>query len=360
MTRMKYHFTTKDLVTIALLSALGGVLSTYVGYLGNMVNHIVGVPFGAGQFLSGLHVIWIMLAIALTRKKGAGTVTGLVKGIIELFMGSTHGIVIVVVSMMQGIIPDMVMFKDSTKSDRNIYAYTFAGGLSAATNVVVFQIFFFAGIPIILIAMLCMLAYASGMIFGGWLVLQMLDTLETSGIVRGRKPIIVDSPEFDEKAYLEQKGKKKKAIAAMSVVVAFLAVFAIGGVYYYMFVFVLPGSDTIEITGDVQNPYDFRYSDFENQEVTINAELIGSVTYVAPKNYTGVPINIIIEESSPGDDASDVVVWGSDGYTVVFSFVNVMSDDNLILTAEDDIYTLVAAEYEGAYWVEDVVKIEVR
>ena len=63
----KYYFSTKDLVTIALLSALGGVLSTYIGYLGNMVNHIIGVPFGAGQFLAGLH--------GITRKKGAATVT---------------------------------------------------------------------------------------------------------------------------------------------------------------------------------------------------------------------------------------------------------------------------------------------
>ncbi|MCJ2532418.1 MAG: ECF transporter S component, partial [Candidatus Thermoplasmatota archaeon] len=90
---------TKDLVTIALLSALGGVLSTYVGYLGNLMNHIVGVPFGAGQFMAGLHVLWIILAIGITKKKGAGTVTGALKGVVELFTGSTHGIVIVVVSL---------------------------------------------------------------------------------------------------------------------------------------------------------------------------------------------------------------------------------------------------------------------
>ncbi|MCJ7607217.1 MAG: ECF transporter S component, partial [Thermoplasmata archaeon] len=93
----RYYFTTKDLVTIALLSALGGVLSTYIGYLGNLVNHIFGVPFGAGQFMAGLHVIWIMLALAITAKKGAATTTGILKGVVELFMGGTHGIVIIVV-----------------------------------------------------------------------------------------------------------------------------------------------------------------------------------------------------------------------------------------------------------------------
>ncbi len=39
----------RDLVLVALLASIGGVLSTYVGYLGNLVNHFVGVPFGAGQ-----------------------------------------------------------------------------------------------------------------------------------------------------------------------------------------------------------------------------------------------------------------------------------------------------------------------
>ncbi len=38
-----------------------------------------------------------------------------------------------------------------------------------------------------------------------------------------------------------------------------------------------------------------------------------------------------------------------------------MDDDTLILILEDDDeYRLVAAEYEGAYWVEQVVRIEVR
>jgi len=64
----RYYLTTKDLVTIALLSALGGVLSTYIGYLGNLINHMLGVPFGAGQFLAGMHVLWIVLAVGITRK----------------------------------------------------------------------------------------------------------------------------------------------------------------------------------------------------------------------------------------------------------------------------------------------------
>ncbi|MFW9986407.1 MAG: ECF transporter S component, partial [Candidatus Odinarchaeota archaeon] len=68
-----YYFTTRDLVTIAVLSALGGALSTFVGYLGLLLNTAIGTPFGAGQFLSGLHVFWIILAAGLIRKVWVAT-----------------------------------------------------------------------------------------------------------------------------------------------------------------------------------------------------------------------------------------------------------------------------------------------
>ena len=91
--KRRYHFSTRDLVTIAILASLGGGLSMYIGYLGNLVNRIFGVPFGAGQFMAGLHVIWIVLAIGLTKRKGAGTITGVLKGFVELFLGGTHDLI---------------------------------------------------------------------------------------------------------------------------------------------------------------------------------------------------------------------------------------------------------------------------
>ena len=54
--RKRIYFATRDLLIMAVLSGIGGVLSTYVGYLGNLLNRLFGVPFGAGQFVAGLHV----------------------------------------------------------------------------------------------------------------------------------------------------------------------------------------------------------------------------------------------------------------------------------------------------------------
>lgn len=68
----KYYFSTRDLLTIAILASLGGVMSTYVGYVANVINRLVGVPFGAGQVVAGLHILWIVLILAITGKKGLG------------------------------------------------------------------------------------------------------------------------------------------------------------------------------------------------------------------------------------------------------------------------------------------------
>jgi len=354
----KYYFSTKDLVTVALLSALGGILSAYIGYLGNMVNHIFGVPFGAGQFMAGLHVLWIMLALGITKKKGVGTVTGVLKGVIELFMGSTHGVVIVVVSAVQGLLADVFLFSDKAKAERAVVPFAIAAGISSAANVIVFQLFFFSGVPLILIAMLCMLAGASGIIFGAGLAIEMIESLEQAGVTSSAKKRLVDIPESEGDTYHDRRAKRRKRLAALVVTTVFLASFTVGAVYYFTFEFTISG-DTVSIEGMVDNPYDFRYDDFDDSEVTVNAELTGSITYVAARNYTGIPVGDILGEAGPLPDATIVRVYGSDGYYASFDLDEVLTDETLILMIQDGNYRLVAAAYEGAYWVEDVVRIQV-
>jgi energy-coupling factor transport system substrate-specific component len=99
----KYYFSTRDLLVIAVLAALGGVLSTYISYLANMINHLVGVPFGAGNVVAGLHVLWLLLMIAITRKIGSGLIGGALKGFVEFITGNPHCIIVVVISTIEGL-----------------------------------------------------------------------------------------------------------------------------------------------------------------------------------------------------------------------------------------------------------------
>ena len=100
--RKSYYLSNRDLLVIAVLSGIGGVMSTYIGYLGNLLNRLFGIPFGAGQFVSGLHVFWFILAAGLIRRPGAATAACLLKGVIELLTSSTHGVAIILVSLIQG------------------------------------------------------------------------------------------------------------------------------------------------------------------------------------------------------------------------------------------------------------------
>ncbi len=89
----KFYFSTRDLLIMAVLAALGGVASTYINTLSDAVQAVLGFP-GATQWAAGLHVIWIVLAFAITGKPGTGTLTGILKGGVELLSGNSHGIII--------------------------------------------------------------------------------------------------------------------------------------------------------------------------------------------------------------------------------------------------------------------------
>ncbi len=347
--RKRHHLSTWDLVSIAVLSALGGVLSTYVGYLGNMVNRFVGVPFGAGQFMAGLHIFWMVLAFGITRKKGSATAVGILKGVVELFMGSTHGVIIILVSAVQGLFLDATIFGFSLfkKEDSRIATYLGAG-LGAASNVFVFQWFFFSSVPISYIIVISFLAFLSGAFFGGYFGITTLENLALSGALPG-----MEKPH--EKKRWSSLFKPHRLIA----LVMALALL-VGGLFYFAFVFGVPPDDaSCSIAGNVEDPYTFRYADFQGSEITLKAELNGSFTHVPPKNYTGVPLKAVLEKADPGADASKVEVISYDGYKAEFTLTDILSDNRTLLEKRDGSLRLVAADYEGAFWVRQIREVKV-
>ena len=57
----------------------------------------------------------------------------------------------------------------------------------------------------------------------------------------------------------------------------------------------------------------FAYDDFVAEEETARTELRGSATYVPPADYTGVPLDIVLEHARPTPGAERVRVVASDG-----------------------------------------------
>ncbi len=338
-----YYFRTRDLVTVGVLSALGGALSTYVGYLGRLVNVAVGVPFGAGQFLSGLHVFWILLAAGLIRKAGAASLAGLMKGLVEFFTGNPHGIVIVLVSLAQGVIIDICLTAFRHRDDLPLYCIV--GGIAAASNVVLFQLLYFSGVPLIFFLLMVILAFSSGIIFAGYFGKATLDLIIEANITRGRTTTASPSTKTPTRHYLDPY--KVSAVIFLSVIV-------IGAGLYAVFVW-RPAVDSLgcDVTGNVSNPYRFTYSAFSSQEIIVEAELVGSVTYVPPQNYTGVPLAIILTYAQPSDDASTLLVLASDGYSATFSLLDILGDTDIIIIVDNGL-RIVAKYHTGEFWVRKV------
>ena len=134
-----------------------------------------------------------------------------------------------------------------------------------------------------------------------------------------------------------------------------------GGTYYYIAVydpFVAP--DAARIQGAVLAPFTLRYDEWSDREITITAELRGSVSYVPSRAYTGIPLRDILDRAQPEDDATALRVIAKDGYEARFELVSVLDDETLILSLDDGQLRLIAAEYDGALWVRRVTSLVIQ
>ena len=341
----RFRFDLRDLVLIALLSAVGGVLSTYVGYLGNLINRLFGVPFGAGQLIAGVHVLWPLLARAIIRKFGSGTMTGLIKGLVEFLSGGTHGIVIVLISVIEGLFIDVGM---SMSSRRSLGVMMLSGAIASATNVFVLQAIYFANIPLTLLLGMAALALISGAFFGGYLAWDLHDLLRTSNLIRP------DSGTGDQKT--RTIDWRRHAITLIVVVLGLA-----GAATYYVTVYdPFAAPDAVSIEGAVSLPYVLVLSDAEADTVTITAELRGSTMTIPARDYTGWLLREVIERANPSHEVTGLRVIASDGYEIELAWDAVQSDEELLLILEEGSVRLVAAAYDGSYWVQQVSRIVVK
>ncbi len=161
---MSTYFNTKQLSLIVVFSALGAIASVPIGHLGNYLKSIPFLPLGSGQALAGLHLIMIVLSTLYVRKPGAAAMTGAVKGLAEAALFSFHGIPVIVMSILQGAIIDVVL----ALMDYTTNAVLIGCGISAASSVMFIQFFLGKPFPMVVYALMYVLATTSGVVFGGY------------------------------------------------------------------------------------------------------------------------------------------------------------------------------------------------
>lgn len=338
--KRRYYFTTRDLLIIAILGSLGGVLSTYVGYIANVINHLVGVPYGAGQIVGGLHILWMVLILAITGKKGTGALGGLVKGFVEFISGSRLGVFVIFLSLVEGIFVEIGFWP--IKKYRGI-AYMTAGGLGSLANVLAFQVAYQVYDNIFLLGAVSLLAFISGVVFAGYFTGGIMDSLIDAGIVRREK-------------------EKKKAFSfslpkAFAVGLGLLIVFS--AIYYFGLVQLKGDPLEFTVTGKVAYTKDYYQPVYSDKFVTVYAKLDGSVTHLPAQNYTGLPVRYVLSDARVSPEATTVEFVGSDGVSHIYNLTGVMEDDDVLIVQEDGTLRIVAKGYTGSLWTRWLKMIKV-
>lgn len=291
----------------------------------------------------------------LVPKNGVGAMGGLLKGTVEMFTGSTHGIVIVIVSLVQGVIIDIAGLITRNKNDLNGNSriiWWLCAGVSSASNVIMFQLFYFAGAPDVYIMVISLLAFCSGVIFAGFFAWETLEFLNDTGVIQDSFPSL--------RTELPEKGKRSVFHRRNIPAVALILFMVIGVTYYVGFVRpLITNPYSCDVVGLVETPYTFDIETYSGSTVTIEAELIGAYTHLPPANYTGVLLSVILQQADPFPEATGLRVMARDGYQVEFDFNDVMTDTRLLLTSNSDGLWLIAAEYDGSLWVRQVSTLQV-
>lgn len=330
------HFSTRDLLIMAVLAALGGVTSTYVNAVSDAVHAALGIP-GASQWAAGFHVLWIVLSMGILRKLGAGTITGVLKGVVELMSGNSHGVIILLVDLVAGLLVDFGFFIFNRK--QRMLPYLVSGGLATASNVLVFQIF--ATLPqnilgLTAIIILFLVALASGLVFAGILPYLLVNALSKAGVVK-----------------IPERTIQKRKIGWW--ILLGVSIIAVSTAVYLRIN--LQGPQTIQIEGAVENPYAFPDNDLSIKEVNREMEYRGVMT-----EYLGYPLLDIIDNAGPRPEADTLLIEASDGYAFLISFQELNNNPNILLVqtgkGQNASFDIVGPESSKA-WVRNVSRLSV-
>jgi energy-coupling factor transport system substrate-specific component len=187
--RRHTFFSLHELLIMAALAALGGVTGSAVSLVGKALHAATGLPGGL-QFLAGIHVLWLILAIGLIRKPGAATATALLKGVVELLSGNPHGLIVVLMSGLAGVVVDLAW----SLTGRRVGVITFmlVGGLGAASNMLIFK--FVLSLPSqravnLALFALAGIAFLSGVVLAGALGWSLIQALRRAGAAGVQGPV---------------------------------------------------------------------------------------------------------------------------------------------------------------------------
>ncbi len=179
----RQFFSLHELLVMAALAALGGVSGAAVSNIRAAMHSVIVIPVGA-QPAAGVHVLWLVLAVGLVRKPGAATITGVLKGSVELLSGSPLGLPVMAYCVVAGVTVDLVWLLLARR--HHVLTFILAGGAGTASNVLVLSCaasLNAKGQVSTALTTLAFVAFASGTLLAGVLGWWLLRTLHTAGVI---------------------------------------------------------------------------------------------------------------------------------------------------------------------------------
>lgn len=177
-----FNYTTSDLVIMAVLGALAGVVNTWMGnvwYAANTVSPIYGAA------LQGTFMWAYLLSYFLVRKSGSMLIIGIVEAGVEALLGNQAGLNTLGWGITQGIGAEVVMWF-CNYSKFGWLAFGLAGaGASQFGTVWSFVLYGWSSLQDYLIA--APINLVSGFVFSGLLAYGLGKLIENTGLVRATR-----------------------------------------------------------------------------------------------------------------------------------------------------------------------------
>ena len=179
-------FTTMDILTMAVVAAIGAVLSSFV------INPIVRSLQIASPFVSmwpgALHLLSIVLGGLLIKKPGAGMVTSLINGLCQMIFGNASGALCLVYGVGNGIGAELGLLLFRYKP--SLMCSMLTAGLASATGFFVDLIYWFSNFDFTFKVIYEIDAFFAGAIVCGlinWVMLLALKKAGVTDFARGEK-----------------------------------------------------------------------------------------------------------------------------------------------------------------------------
>ncbi len=182
---LSFHYSTMDILYVAVISVIGGVLSAYaVGPWAKFIEGVLG-PYGAALD-NPFFILWYIIVGLLTRKPGLTLIAGILTGLVEVLAGSLDGSIVLVFVALQGLGAELGLL--AFRYRPSLPAALVSGALAGIGCAIPLTIIFgFAKLPFLeTIVLYIALALGDGIIGGGlaWAIYNGLQRTGVTGRMR--------------------------------------------------------------------------------------------------------------------------------------------------------------------------------